>query len=147
MRGGTVTLLGWIIAALIGTAGFATAAQSPAPEDQLRDAAIRIDRAATTLGEAETVIRLAAAFKVPSRTVTDLHDEKLDFGEVALVLALAEGSKAKPEAILSLWATDRLGWSDIVERYKINRQALQKRLDGIRRALAQRPSSAGKPSR
>lgn len=123
------------------TGGLAGAGQSPTSEDRLRDAAIRIERAATALGEPETVARLAAAFKVPARTVTDLHDEKLDFGEVALVLALAEAGKTKPEAILSHWATGRLNWSEIAERTKVDRQALQKRLDGIRRALtSKRPA-------
>jgi hypothetical protein len=147
MRGGIVTLLEWCVAVLILTGGPAIAAQPPTPEDQLRDAAIRIERAAAALGEAETVSRVAAAFKVSSRTITDLHDEKLDFGEVAIVLALAEASKAKPEAILSLWATDRLSWSEIAERNRADPRALQKRLDGIRRVLAQRPPTAGKSPR
>ncbi len=138
---------GGFIAVILLAGGLAAAAQPAVSEDQLRVAAIRIDRAATALGEPETVSRLAAAFKVSPRSVTDLHDEKLDFGEVTLVLALAEAGKAKPEKILSLWATDRLGWTDIGERYKINRQALLKRLDAIRRGLVPRPPAPGKPAR
>jgi hypothetical protein len=148
MRRGIVTLLGVLIAMLIGTVGVVSAGQAPSPEEQLRDAVIRIDRAATALGEAETVSRLAAAFKVPGRAVSALHDEKLDFGEVAMVLALAEASKTKPEAILSLWATDRLSWSEIGDRNKVGRPALLKRLDGIRRALARSPApKGGSPAR
>ncbi len=71
MRGGTVTLLGWLLAASVISTGLAAAAQSPAPEDQLRDAAIRIDRAATALGEAEAVTRLAASGAAILTTRTD----------------------------------------------------------------------------
>ena len=148
MRADVSVVVGGLLAVIFLTGGLAAAGQPPTPEEQLRDAAIRIERAATALGEAETVTRLAAAFKVSSRAITGLHDEKLDFGEVAMVLALAEASKTKPEAILSLWATDRLSWSEIGERNKVNRQALLKRLDGVRRALARSPApKAGSPAR
>jgi hypothetical protein len=135
MRGGSVRLLGWLAAFGIMWAGQAAAGQPPISEDRLRDAGIRIDRAAAALGEAETVTRLAVAFKLSGRAVTDLHDQKLDYGEVATVLALAEASKTKPEAILSLWATGRLNWSEIADRNKVDGQKLLKRLEAVRRAL------------
>jgi hypothetical protein len=143
-----IALAGCLAAGLIGLAAVALAGQAPSYEDQLRDAAIRIDRAAAPLGEAGAVSRLAAAFKVPERTVLGLHDEKLDFGEVALVLALADEGKTKPEAILSLWATGRLTWSEIAQRHAVDRKTLQRRLEAVRRALARPPAPPpAKPAR
>lgn len=131
---------------MVLTGGFAAAGQPPPSEERLRDAVIRIERAASALGEPEAVARLADAFKVSARMVTDLHDEKLDFGEVAMVLTLAEASQAKPEAILSLWATGRLSWSEIADRNRVDRRELLKRLEGVRRALTQ-PGPASSPRR
>lgn len=143
MRRRVVGFLGWLAAGLLIAGGISAAGQAPPLEDQLRDAALRIEWAAASLEERENVARLAAAFKVRPRTIADLRDDKLDFGEVSLVLALAEGGKTKPEKILSLWATDRLNWSEICEREQIARQPLLKRLDLVRRALAPSPAPRG----
>jgi len=143
MRRRIVGFLGWLAAALLIAEGVSAAGQAPPLEEQLRDAALRIEWAAAPLEEREIVARLAAAFKVRPRAIADLRDDKLDFGEVSLVLALAEGGKTKPEKILSLWATDRLSWSEICERERISRQPLLKRLDLVRRALDPPPAPKG----
>lgn len=148
MRPGFGRAFGWLAVVAIVWGGAAAAGQAPSLEEQLRDAAARIDRAAVVLGEPETISRLAALFKISRRTVTDLHDDKLDFGEAALVLALAEAAKTRPETVLSLWATGRLSWSEIALRQKADRRALLKRLEAVRRALAPpRPVPSPKPAR
>ncbi len=132
----------WLYVALwmvpLSTGAVALAGQPAGQETRIRDAMIRIDRAGTVIGEAESMERLAAAFKVKPRVVMDLQDQKLDYGEVAVVLALSEAGKTSTDAILGLWATDRLNWGQIAERLKVDTRELLRRLEGIRRDLARR---------
>lgn len=140
MGRGRLAVVGLVAGCLLGWLAGPAVAGQPAPvEDRLRDAALRIERAAAGLPEAEAASRLAQAFRVKPRLVLDLHDQKLDFGEVALVLALAELGKSPSDRILSLWATGRLSWSQIAERLAVEPRGLLKRLDGLRRELARRP--------
>jgi hypothetical protein len=76
--------------------------------------------------------------RVKPRLVSDLHDQKLDYGEVAIVLALAEAGHASPDMLLALWATGRLSWGEIAERLKVNVSTLPKRLQAVRQELIQR---------
>ncbi len=114
------------------------AAPSRGPEERIRDAVIRIDRAGATIGEEESLERLAAAFKLKRRIVLDLRDQKLNYGQVTVVLALAEAGKTSADTILELWATDRLNWGQIAERLKIDPAGLLRRLEDVRRDLDRR---------
>jgi len=137
---------GWILA--LGCCGLglglwvagAGAGESLPAEDRIRDAAIRIDRAGAALGEAETVARLAAGFHTGPRAVAELRDEKLDFGEVAVLLALAELARIPADRLLSLWASNRLSWSQIADRHGVQTARLLQRLEAVRRDLARRPA-------
>ncbi len=128
--------LGLLALLPIGTV--ALAGQPVGREDRIRDAMIRIDRAGTAIGEVESLERLGAAFKVKPRVVMDLRDQKLDYGEVAVVLALSEAGKSSVDAVLGLWATDRLNWGQIADRLKVDLRDLLRRLEGVRRDLAHR---------
>lgn len=77
----------WPILASLGAVAFA--GQAGAPEGRIREAATRVERAAAPLGEAAAAARLAAGFRVSPQAVTDLRDQKLDLGEIAVVLVLA----------------------------------------------------------
>ncbi len=126
----------WMV--LFSAGAVALAGQPAGQETRIRDAMIRIDRAGTAIGETESLERLAAAFKVKPRVVMDLQDQKLDYGEVAVVLALSEAGKTSTDAVLGLWATDRLNWGQIAERLKVDTRDLLRRLEGVRRDLARR---------
>jgi hypothetical protein len=128
--------LGLLALLPIGTV--ALAGQPVAQEDRIRDAMTRVDRAGTAIGEAESLERLSAAFRVRPRVVMDLRDQKLDYGEVAVVLALSEAGKTSVDAVLGLWATDRLNWGQIADRLKVDLRGLLRRLEGVRRDLARR---------
>jgi hypothetical protein len=123
---------------LLPAGAVALAGQSTGREDRIRNVMIRIDRAGTAIGEAESLERLGVAFKVKPRTVMDLRDQKLDYGEVAVVLALSEAAKTSTDTILGLWATDRLNWGQIGERLKVDLRDLLRRLEDVRRDLARR---------
>lgn len=144
-RNGFIILAGmcWLLLGL--WRGGVTAGEPLPTEDRIRDAAIRIDRAAAALGEAETVSRLGAGFRIAPRTIADLHDQKLDFGEVAVLLSMAEIAKIPADRILSLWASDRLSWSQIAERHGVQAKRLLQRLDAIRRDLTRHPAPTKKP--
>ncbi len=135
-RSGWLRVAVWML--LVPTGAVALAGQPMGRENRIRDTMIRIDRAGTAIGEMEALERLGTAFKVKPRIVMDLRDQKLDYGEVAVVLALAEAGKTAPDAILGLWATDRLNWGEIAERLKVDPRDLLRRLDGVRRDLARR---------
>ena len=116
----------------------ATAGEGRSPEERIRGAAMRLERAAAPLGEAAAVARLAAAFRISPQAVTDLRDQKLDSGEIATVLALAEAARTSPDTILALWAGGRLNWGEIANRFHVDQRALLRRLDSVRRALGPR---------
>ncbi len=134
----------WILAAaslvLLNAALVTWAAQTRGPEERIRDALIRIDRAGTALGEVQSLDRLATAFKVKPRIVMDLRDQKLNYGQVTLVLALSEAGRTSTDAILGLWATDRLNWGQIAARLKIDLPRLLHRLEDVRRDLGRQGS-------
>ncbi|HSB73854.1 MAG TPA: hypothetical protein VLT62_31395 [Candidatus Methylomirabilis sp.] len=111
------------------------AGQPAGREQRIGDAALRVERAMARLQEAEATARLAAAFGVSPRAVTELRDQKLALGEVAVVLALAETGKTSPDTILSLWASGRLTWGEIADRLKVEQRSLLRRLDAARRDL------------
>jgi hypothetical protein len=111
----------WVI--LLSQGAVAFAAGSASREERIQD---------------EATDRLARVFRVTPRSVTDPHDQKLDLGEVAVLLALAEAGRTSPDAILSLWASGRLNWGDIAERLKVNQRDLLRRLETVRRELARR---------
>jgi hypothetical protein len=140
-RNGFTMAAGWCWLLLGLWTGGVTAGEPLPFEDRIRDAAIRIDRAAAALGEVETITRLGAAFRTAPRTIADLHDQKLDFGEVAVVLAMAEVARIPADRILSLWASDRLSWSQIAERHGVEAKRLLQRLDALRRDLTRRPAA------
>ncbi len=114
------------------------AAQPADTEERIGNAALRVEEAATRLGEAAAEAQLARIFRVKPRVISDLHDQKLDYGEVAVVLALAEAGHASPDAVLGLWATGRLNWGEIAERLKVNTSGLLQHLQSIRQELARR---------
>jgi hypothetical protein len=125
-----------IVCLVLLAAGVASATPDLFPvEERIQEAILRLDRAATALNEARAAQRLALTFRVPTRTVADLHDQKLDFGEVAVVLALAEAARTPADRILGLWASARLDWSEIAERLRIDASALLARLEAVRREL------------
>jgi len=123
---------------ILAQGAVALAAQSTSPEEQIRETARRVEQVAVPLDEVEANERLAAVFRVVPRTVTDLRDQKLDLGEIAVVLALAEAGHTSPDAILSLWASGQLNWGDIAERLKVELRDLLRRLEAARRALGRR---------
>src|SRR5574341_411440 len=128
----------WLL--LLSLTASAAAGQPAGPEQRIRDAALRVERAIASLGEVQAAARLAAAFRVPPRAVADLRDQKLGFGDVAVVLALAETGKTSPDTILSLWASGRLNWGQIAGRQKVELRTLLRRLEAVRRDLARRGS-------
>jgi hypothetical protein len=132
-RGGWIA--GWTGVLLICAAGAALAGQPQTSEERLLTASQRIERAVVALGEQTGGDRLAAGFRVAPRLVADLRDQKLDFGEIALLLALAEMGHTPPDTILGWWASRRLTWVEIADRLRVDPPALQKRLETLRRHL------------
>ena len=128
--------IAWMTIVLLGAIGFA--GQPASREERIREAARRVERAAAPLGEIEGSERLAAVFLVTPRTVVDLRDQKLDLGEVAVVLALAEAGHTSPDALLSLWASGRLDWGEIAKQLKVYLRDLLRRLELARRELSRR---------
>lgn len=124
----------WLLWALWGPTA-ASAGQPPGSEGRIRSALQRLDRAAEVVGESRALDRMSADFKVTSRAVEELRDQKLDIGEVAAVLALAEMGAASPDTILSWWASGRLSWGKIAERLPGGARRLQQRLEQARRAM------------
>jgi hypothetical protein len=133
-----------VVVVLLGAmwTGEPSADVAPA-EDRMQDAMQRVDRAATALDAARAAQRVAAVFRVPARVVADLQDQKLDFGEVAMVLALAEAGRISSDQILALWASARLDWDQIADRLKVDVLALLDRLEALRQDLA----APGPPAR
>ncbi len=119
-------------------AALALAGQVSSHDARIREAALRVERAAATLDEAAATTRLAGLFRVTPRTVTDLRDQKLDFGEVAVVLAMAKAGRTSPDAVLGLWASGRLNWAEIAERLRVDRRELLRQIDAARRELRRR---------
>ena len=78
----------WATIVLVSLPVFAR--QAKPREERILEVARRIERMAASHGEAAGVAWLAAAFRVSPHVVTDLRDQKLDLGEMAVVLALAE---------------------------------------------------------
>jgi hypothetical protein len=131
-------LLGGIAVALglaVGQTGV-EAGQAASRDDRIRTLARRIEQAATALGESAGHERLAAQFRVTLRVVSDLHDQKLDSGEVAVVLALAELGAISSDVVLGWWASNRLSWSQIADRLTVDTRRLLQRLEEVRQALA-----------
>jgi len=106
------------------------------PDERIQEAVLRVNRAADALGEAKGEERLARVFRVAPHVVAELYEQKLDFGEVAVVLALAEVGRTSSDAVLVLWASDRLLWSQIAHRLKVDVQVLLRRLEAVHRDLA-----------
>lgn len=131
-------LFGGIAATLCLTVGYAgvEAGQSASRDDRIRTLARRIEQAATALGESASHERLAAQYKVTLRVVSDLHDQKLDSGEVAVVLALAELGPISSDVVLGWWASNRLSWAQIADRLTVDTRRLLQRLEEVRQALA-----------
>ncbi len=123
---------------ILHPAALGLAGQVTSREARIREAALRLERAAAPLDEAVAASRLAALFRVTPRTVTDLRDQKLDFGEVAVVLAMAKAGRTSPDAVLGLWASGRLNWAEIAERLRVDLRDLVRRLDAARRELQRR---------
>jgi hypothetical protein len=126
----------WLILLTLGAAAFA--GQPVGREERIREAALRVERVIASLDEAAATARLAAAFRVSPRAVTDLRDQKLGLGQVAVVLALADIGKTSPDSILSLWASGRLEWGEIADRLRVESRKLVQRLDTARRDLTLR---------
>jgi hypothetical protein len=114
-------------------------------EERIQEAVRRVDRAATAVAAARAAQRMAAAFQVSPRMIADLHDQKLDFGEVAVVLALAEAGRTSSDQILGLWASARLDWGQIAARLRVDVLTLLERLERIRRDLMS--PAAARPTR
>jgi hypothetical protein len=110
-------------------------ARADISDERIQEVVLRVNRAADALGEARGAERLATVFRVPARVVADLYDQKLAFGEVAVVLALAETGRTSSDTILGLWASGRLNWGQIAERLKVDLHVLLRRLEGVRRDL------------
>jgi hypothetical protein len=135
MQRGSGWTLGWAGVVLMCVAGTALAGQPSAREERLLTASQRIERAVLALGEQTGSDRLAAGFRVAPRLVADLRDQKLGFGDIALLLALAETSHTPPDTILGWWASHRLTWGEIADRLRVDPTALVKRLETLRRHL------------
>jgi hypothetical protein len=113
-----------------------------AGEERIQEAILQLDRAATGVDGARAAQRLALAFRVSPRLVADLQDQKLDFGEVAMVLALAEAGRTSSDQVLGLWANARLDWGQIAARLRVDVMVVLNRLDTVRRQLTSAASAA-----
>lgn len=131
--GACAGLAAWMFLLSLDTVS--VAGQAAGREQRISDAARRVERALAGLQEAEATARLADAFGVTPRAVTELRDQKLALGDIAVVLALAETGKTSPDTILSLWASGRLNWGEIADRLKVEQRSLRRRLDAARRDL------------
>jgi hypothetical protein len=109
--------------------------QDASRENRIRTLAQRIAQAAAGLGEPGSHDRLSTQFRVSPQVVADLHEHKLDSGEVSVVLALAELGNASPDAILGWWANGRQGWGEIAGRLQVDARRLLTRLEEVRLAL------------
>ncbi len=125
--------LGCLLLAVLWT-GEAPANVSPA-EERIQEAIQRLDRIVTGVDPTRAVQRLAVAFRVSPQLVADLQDQKLDFGEVATVLALAEAGRISSDQILALWASARLNWEQIAGRLGVDVSTLLRRLETVRQGL------------
>jgi hypothetical protein len=112
------------------------AAEFPLSGDRIGELVVGVDQATAGLSDVAAAARLAANLRVRPPSVRELLDQKLDPGEVAVVLALAEASRTSSDRILGLWASVRLDWAQIAERLHVDAVALLKRLETVRRELA-----------
>jgi hypothetical protein len=114
-------------------------AEAPAdvapPDERIQAAMLRLNRTALSVTDGSPEEWLARAFRVAPRLVADLQDQKLDFGEVAVVLALAEAGRTPSDRILGMWASERLEWAQIAARLRVDPSALVFRLEGLLREL------------
>jgi hypothetical protein len=134
--GAALVAVGLVVLLLGGMwTGEPSADVAPA-EERIQEAMLRVDRAATALDGARAAQRLAGAFRVPARVIADLQDQKLDFGQVAMVLALAEAGRISSDQVLTLWANARLNWEQIAARLRVDVPHLLERLDMLPDALA-----------
>ncbi len=110
--------------------------QAPAPRSRaITVEAARVAQAAAGLAEEEAVRQLAGAFAVPPRQVGDLRDQKLGFADVAATLAVARAAGVVPNAVLALWANERLSWDEVAARLGAPSAHVIRLLRRARRAL------------
>ena len=106
----------------------------------LTEEAARLDQAAGRLAEAEALRRLAQAFNVAPQQVADLREQKLAFGDAGAALAVARVARKPLNAVVTLWANERLDWGDVAARLGAPRSRVMRQLRRARQALETAPA-------
>jgi len=89
-------------------------------EQDLRNAAQKIDKAATSPRGAEKVVAsLCDKFNVPQSTIRDLRAQKLGFGEISILLALSQATGKSTAELLQRFKAGQ-GWGKIAKDEAVN---------------------------
>ncbi len=153
---------GYLAVAAIGCtiAGVALAAGPSKEEKQATSAIASVDKAGSEPnGEQQVVSRLEARFNVDQARIDNLRSQNLGFGEIAIVLALAQKmtggiTDANVLSIMSLrTGTPPLGWGEIARKLGEKLGPVVSEVNAVARdvrqemARAERPEKADRPDR
>jgi len=94
---------------------FSPAALAKDTDQDLRNAAQKIDKAAASPRGAEKVVTsLSEKFNVPQSTIRDLMAQKLGFGEISILLALSQATEKSTSQLLQKFKSGE-GWGKIAK--------------------------------
>ncbi len=127
-------------------------ASDPSREEQeLNTAASSLDQTASQEeGQKAVVTRLETTFGVDQARIDGLRSQNLGYGEIAIVLALAQKmtggiTDANIQTIMAMrTGTPPLGWGEIARKLGENLGAI---VSGVNRVAKQSRETAGKPDR
>ena len=141
----------------------ARASTPPAEERQLNAASASLDQTASQEDGKKTVVsRLETTFGVDEARIDGLRSQNLGYGEIAIVLALAQKmtggiTDANIQTIMTMrTGTPPLGWGEIAHKLdeklgavvsEVNRVAKQSREVAAKPERASRPEHPSKPDR
>jgi hypothetical protein len=152
-----VAYLGIVCTLSLGVVGAAVADVSKDERNLEREAKRLNDTAAKPDGEKAVVKRLTAEFKTTDAQVQALHDRKLGYGEVAVVLSLAQTlpggiTDANVQQVLALrQGPPIMGWGQVARQLgaKLGKTVSQvrKAANNANRDIKNDHARAGKPQK
>lgn len=115
--------VGSFLTLFLSTAGTGELSQ-PEVKDPLAQAIERFqqdtDRALATRSPEEARVWFLRHFRLAPRKLDDLLNQKLTYGEVAVVVILDRLSHAGSNRILTMWANHRKDWADIARELNVD---------------------------
>jgi len=94
---------------------FSPVALAKDTEQDLRNAAQKIDKAAASpLGAEKVTKKLSEKFSVPESTIQNLRAQKLGFGEISILLALSQATGRSTAELLQRFKAGQ-GWGKIAK--------------------------------